>query len=247
MVSFSALIGLLLQATAISASERHHFLHRTNAQPQKNASIQETGNSGSSSSRINALGSIGVRVTNDPLTTPLIDNCPKPCNEAGPDPSSWTHVHDHTLLSQCEHDLLFDMNLHTSIHDQTTIRVCSLMGSFQSASTKRKRLERNRDAGIVSFGPVPQAKNSSLPAERCGASQFVVPVTLTAGPRLLSAGRDAAIATSNIAVHMIENAACGARIMFSKSGSAYVGMYIGADILTESVGLLFDQYSYVAL
>ncbi|XWW93847.1 hypothetical protein V2A60_001786 [Cordyceps javanica] len=118
------------------------------------------------------------------------------------------------------------MNLHAPLHGSFTIRVCSLLGSVQSPSNKQKRLNEAQDIEATQFGQVTQTKNSSIPVER-----------------LLAAGGDAAAAASKIATYMIENPKCGAQILFSKSESAYVGMYIGADIVTDDVGHLFDQYS----
>lgn len=247
MVSLPVAIGFLAQLSVASAASRHHALHRRYSASSHNNSFVDRSNFDSQGFQANPLGRAGPNIANDPFTTPLVDNCPKSCQEAGPDPALWTHIHDPTLLAQCEHDLLFDMNVHTSIADRATIRVCSLEGSVVSSKTKRARSERRRHNENVQYGAIPNYNGSSKPSESCGASKFVVPVKLTAGPSLLSSGDDAATASSNIAVYMIENPSCGVRIMFSKSGSAYVGMYIGADVLTDDAGHLFDEYRYVAI
>lgn len=246
MVSLRAAIVFLVQLS-VAAASRHHALHRRHLASPPNNSFVSRSNINPQAFQANPLGRAGPSIANDALTTPLVDNCPKSCQEAGPDPALWTHIHGPTLLAECGHDLLFDMNVHTSLDDRATIRVCSLRGSVVSSKTKQARSERRRRNVNVQYGAIPNSSGSSKPAESCGASKFVVPVQLTAGLSLLGSGDDAATASSNIAVYMIENPSCGVRIMFSKSGSAYVGMYIGADVLTEDAGHLFDEYRSVAV
>lgn len=247
MVSVRVTVGFLAQLSVASAANRHHALHRRHLSSSPDNAFVDRSNFDPQGFQANPLGRAGPDIANDPFTTPLVDNCPKPCQEAGSNPTLWTHIHDPALLAQCEHDLLFDMNVHTSIDDRATIRTCSLKGSAVSSKTKRARSERRRRNENVQYGAVPNNSSSAKPAESCGASKFVVPVTLTAGPSLLRSGDDAAIASSNIAVYMNENPSCGARIMCSKSGSTYVGMYIGADVLTDDAGHLFDEYRYVTI
>lgn len=247
MVSLRVAIGFLAHLSVASAASRHHAMHRRYSASSPKSSFIDRSNLGSQAFQANPLGRAVPNIANDPLTTPLFDNCPKSCQEVGPDPALWTHIHDPTLLDQCEHDLLFDMNVHTFTDDRATIRVCSLKGPVVSSNTKRARSERRRRSEKVQYGAIYNKNGSSKPAESCGASKFVVPVKLTAGPSMLVSGDDAATASSNIAVYMIENPSCGVRIMFSKSGSAYVGMYIGADVLTDDAGHLFDEYRYVAI
>ncbi|KAF4505245.1 hypothetical protein G6O67_007215 [Ophiocordyceps sinensis] len=170
-----------------------------------------------------------------------LDPCPKSCEAAGANPADWTHIHDAITFTRCKKNLLFDTNVHGLHPADQVFRVCAM---DTAAPLAKRTLAPSvaADHSNTTMRLDGTKSRRSIDSYGCGAHLSAVPVVVTTGPTLLKAGHDAAMAVENLADYLANKAPCGTTIMFAKSGSAFVGLYVGAEINKSSFGRLLGGY-----
>lgn len=188
----------------------------------------------------------------DPWSTALISGCPKTCADVGHDPGNWTQIHGIEELLQCEQPLLFDLNIQNIPTKHATIRSCAAaVTTRRSSRAKRCALasrslhhrshnqppfEASHVGTIGAVGPSPDS---------CGATVSTVQADLFVGPPgATQAGSDAVVAADLLGSYLQDGASCGTTLLFAKSGSAAVGLYVCADLHKPSVGRLIHDSRY---
>ncbi|KAI0538565.1 hypothetical protein GGR58DRAFT_512988 [Xylaria digitata] len=187
---------------------------------------------------ITPLSSYGDIRTSDPWTTPMLDGCPKPCSPADPDPSTWTHIHHHNELLRCQAPILFDFNVHSNSIE--TFRACTVSDLGSNAarrSLKRTSKCQHRELAISRKAKDLEAtKKGALSSSFCGASQSSMITAVSVGPiGMLSSSAESATAMGFLGDHLKSVTLCGQTLLFSKYGTAIVGLYASADIQTNAL------------
>ncbi|KAH7179066.1 uncharacterized protein B0J16DRAFT_273248 [Fusarium flagelliforme] len=193
---------------------------------------------------ITPIAPYGEKQTSEEWATPLIKGCPRLCSVAGSDATKWTHIHNVQDLEGCGTPLLFDMNVHTETVE--TIRVCALGGPSTSNPSKAaahlqahrrhaKRAETDSKDGKASTGQCVSAPLSP------------VSVVVTAGlPGALNATDDVTTALQGLKQHIAKKASCGKTVLFSKAGSAIVGLYVSADMGSVAGTAMLEAFEKAA-
>ncbi|KAH7161122.1 glycoside hydrolase superfamily [Dactylonectria macrodidyma] len=164
------------------------------------------------------------------LASPLDYGCPLPCQEVGSDPAGWTQVHSWGELSACSQQVLFALNVQNSPSEFATIQTCKTSGS----ATRREVASpvEARDA----------AGTSVTIANNCGAVASTVKAATTFGTAgVLKSGKDVAAGASLLSEYLVEDATCGPTVLFAKSGTAVVGIYVGSEVQKTSAADLINQ------
>ncbi|CAM1501398.1 Fc.00g105600.m01.CDS01 [Cosmosporella sp. VM-42] len=186
-------------------------------------------------SAINPVPPIKDIETEDAISTPLTDGCPQPCQLVGSDPSKWTQIHSQDELSGCDQPLLFNLNVQNPPSEFATMQVCSSESTTSTTPTRRDQLS-----------PVePRAAEESVSiSENCGAGTATITTSISFGRTgVIAAGNDAAAAAELLAQYLDDGASCGTTIMFAKSGTTIVGLYVGAEVQKQSASNLVRQSS----
>ncbi|KAI5456469.1 glycoside hydrolase superfamily [Mariannaea sp. PMI_226] len=167
------------------------------------------------------------------LFSPLDEGCPKACSDVGSDPSKWTEIHSWGELSGCPEQLLFGLNILNPPSEFATMQTCS-----KSASSTPTRREVSHVVEERATSETPSIGNN------CGAetSTRKLPITYGASSILVN-GNDAAAGAELLAEYVENGAACGTTILFAKSGSSVVGVYVGAEVQKSSAASLIRQAS----
>lgn len=164
--------------------------------------------------------------TEDAISTPLTDGCPKQCQEVGSDTSKWTQIHSQGELSGCDLPMLFELNVANPPSEFATIQTC-----VKASSTTRRR----DGSSIIQ----PRAEESVSLSDNCGAEMATIKTSLVTSPAgVVGPAKDAAAATELLAQWLENGASCGATIIFAKSGSTVVGLYVGAEVQKYSASSL---------
>ncbi|OBS25972.1 hypothetical protein FPOA_06504 [Fusarium poae] len=188
------------------------------------------------------LAPYGVKQTTEEWATPLVDGCPRLCSVAGSNATKWTHIHSPQDLEGCEAPLLFDMNVHTETVE--TIRVCALGGAASSNPSKAAAHLRahRRHAKRVDK----DNKDEKASTGQCNSAPlFPVPVIVTSGmPGVLNASADVTAAVQGLKQHV--KSSCGKTVLFSKAGSAIVGLYVSADMGSVASTTILERFEKAA-
>lgn len=175
--------------------------------------------------------SLDGAVDNGNLFSPLDEGCPQSCSDVGSDPSKWTEIHSWGELSGCSEQLLFGLNILNPPSEFATMQTCS------TASSAAKR--------DVALALESRAETPSI-SNNCGAETATTKLPLAYGPSgVLVNGNDVGAGAELLAQYLVAGASCGPTILFAKSGSAVVGIYVGAEVQKSSAADLIRQSRYV--
>lgn len=176
---------------------------------------------------------------NDPWALPLVDGCPRPCEQAGLNPANWTQLQDREYLLLCNKTLLFEFNVQNTPNRYSTIRTCALgTGEIKRATTDRPvtRSEANGQGQVAS---------AAAPSGNCGARESVINVIVRAGPTVLNERSDAVAAAEALASHLESSSSCGTTLLLARSGAAVVGLYTGGDVQKKQAAKLIRNQRQV--
>lgn len=177
---------------------------------------------------VNPVPPIKEIKTEDPIASPLKEGCPRECGVAGSDPVNWTQIHSLEELAGCDQPMLFAFNVQNPYSDSATLYTCVTT----SGSTPTRRDE-------ISHVEARAAETSVSLADNCGAEKGTVKTTSSSGQTgALPSGSDVAAASDLLANYLDNGASCGTTILFAKSGSSIVGLYVGAEVQKSSASSL---------
>ncbi|KPM40729.1 hypothetical protein AK830_g5807 [Neonectria ditissima] len=167
----------------------------------------------------------------NPLTT---EGCPQLCQDVGSDPSKWTQLHSWGELTGCSQPVLFGLNIENPPSEFATMQTCAK----PAGSTTKTRLD---EASPVEARA---AEGSVLIENNCGAEKATVKLSNSIGPAgVLKGGNDVAVGARALAQYLSDGASCGPTILFAKSGSSVVGIYVGAEVQKASASSLITASS----
>ncbi|OAA59939.1 Glycoside hydrolase, subgroup, catalytic core [Cordyceps fumosorosea ARSEF 2679] len=196
---------------------------------------------GSAALALSAIVSLAAAVT-ESYSGQYPDLCPRACEEAGPAPGNWTKVHHLDELSSCTKDLVFDLNVHNSVDDPTTIltiRACTSTG-HETFDTESQFISQDESSAN-------STQNALVISNDCGAKTTKSYLTPRVGGPITSGSSfnttDIPSAVGKLKSFMEKGAQCGKSILFAKSGNAVVGLYSGSQISKSSVPSLLDEFS----
>lgn len=176
---------------------------------------------------VNPVPPIQEIKTEDPIASPLKEGCPRECSAAGSDPVNWTQLHSLDELSGCDQPMLFALNVQNPYSESATLYTCVTT----SGSTPTRRDEISRVEARAAESSVSLASN-------CGAEKGTVKTTASSGRTGTLRSGDAAAASDLLANYLDNGASCGTTILFAKSGSSVVGLYVGAEVQKSSASSL---------
>ncbi|KAJ4129266.1 hypothetical protein NW768_007801 [Fusarium equiseti] len=178
---------------------------------------------------VNPVPPVGEIKTEDPISSPLTEGCPRSCSEAGSDPVNWTQLHNLEELAGCDLPMLFALNVQNEYSDSATLYTCVT----ESSKTRREvgsAVEKRAAEPSVSLG------------SNCGAERATVKASSGFGPTgALRSGNDVAAAATLLADYLDNGAVCGTTIIFAKSGSSIAGLYAGAEVQKSSASTTLRQ------
>ncbi|RMJ17465.1 hypothetical protein CDV36_002850 [Fusarium kuroshium] len=172
---------------------------------------------------VNPVPPIQEIKTEDPIASPLKEGCPRECSAAGSDPVNWTQLHSLDELSGCDQPMLFALNVENPYSEFATLYTCVTT----SGSTTTRRDEVSRVEARAAESSVSLASN-------CGAEKGTLKTTSSTGRTGTLRSGDAAAASDLLANYLDNGASCGTTILFAKSGSSVVGLYVGAEVQKSS-------------
>ncbi|RGP66617.1 killer toxin alpha beta [Fusarium longipes] len=193
------------------------------------------------------LAPYGEKQTSEEWATPLINGCPRLCATTGPSGANWTHIHSVMDLQGCDAPLLFDMNVHSETVE--TIRVCALGSSSSSNPPKAAAhlRQHKRHGAERREAKVAETDGKSSSSKCSPAPLSPVPIIVTSGmPGVLNDTGDVTTALQGLKQHINKKTSCGQTVLFSKAGSAIVGLYISADLGTVAGSAIFERFETVA-
>ncbi|KAF4463877.1 Killer toxin subunits alpha beta [Fusarium albosuccineum] len=180
---------------------------------------------------VNPVPPIQEVKTEDPIAGPLTDGCPQPCSVAGSDPANWTQIHSQEELSRCDQPVLFALNVENSFSEFATLYTCLASGT--STQTRRDQVSRVEARA---------AESSVSVANNCGAEKATVKTSSSFGQTgTLKSGSNVAAAAQLLAQYVDDSATCGTTIIFAKTGSSLVGLYVGAEVQKSSASGLIRE------
>ncbi|GKU05305.1 unnamed protein product [Fusarium langsethiae] len=192
----------------------------------------------------------GKKQSGEEWATPLINGCPRLCATAGPDGAKWTHIHNVGDLQGCEAPLLFDLNVHAETVE--TIRVCALGSPSSSNPSKAAAHLRQHKRHGAERRQAKQtetdSKDNKLSSGQCSPAPLSpVPVIVTSGlPGVLNATEDVTAALQGLKQHIAKKTSCDKTVLFSKAGSAIVGLYVSADMGSVAATTILERFEKVA-
>ncbi|KAF0639407.1 hypothetical protein FPSE5266_08023 [Fusarium pseudograminearum] len=179
---------------------------------------------------VNPVPPVGEIKTEDPISSPLTEGCPRTCSEAGADPVNWTQLHSLEELAGCDLPMLFALNVENEYSDSATLYTCVT----STSTTTRRELGSRVEARA--------AETSVSLASNCGAEKATVKTSSAFGRSgALRSGNDVAAATGLLADYLDNGAVCGTTIIFAKSGSSIAGLYVGAEVQKGSASSILRQ------
>ncbi|EKJ71755.1 hypothetical protein FPSE_08023 [Fusarium pseudograminearum CS3096] len=179
---------------------------------------------------VNPVPPVGEIKTEDPISSPLTEGCPRPCSEAGADPVNWTQLHSLEELAGCDLPMLFALNVENDYSDSATLYTCVT----STSTTTRRELGSRVEARA--------AETSVSLSSNCGAEKATVKTSSAFGRSgALRSGNDVAAATGLLADYLDNGAVCGTTIIFAKSGSSIAGLYVGAEVQKGSASSILRQ------
>ncbi|GKU22689.1 unnamed protein product [Fusarium langsethiae] len=179
---------------------------------------------------VNPVPPVGEIKTEDPISSPLTEGCPRPCSEAGGDPVNWTQIHSLEELAGCDLPMLFALNVQNDYSGSATLYTCVT----STSTTTRRELGSRVEARA--------AETSVSLASNCGAVKATVKTSSAFGQSgALRSGNDVAAAAGLLADYLDNGADCGTTIIFAKSGSSIAGLYVGADVQKGSASSTLRQ------
>ncbi|KAF5664957.1 killer toxin alpha beta [Fusarium heterosporum] len=197
---------------------------------------------------ITPIAPYGEKQTSEEWATPLIEGCPRLCSTAGLDAAKWTHIHNFGDLEGCEAPMLFDLNIHSEAVE--TIRVCALNGpsSSSKASVHLRAHVHQGAARRHSKRADADSEDDKATSGRCSPAPLSpVPVIVTSGlAGALNATSDIAVAIQGLKQHIAKKTSCGKTILFSKAGSAVVGLYVSADMGSVAGTAILERFEKAA-
>ncbi|SPJ75661.1 related to chitinase [Fusarium torulosum] len=192
----------------------------------------------------------GEKQSGEEWATPLVNGCPRLCATAGPDGAKWTHVHSVGDLKGCDVPLLFDLNVHAETVE--AIRVCAL-GSSSSFNPPKAaaHLRQHKGHGAErrqAKQTETDSKDNKLSSSQCSPAPLSpVPVIVTSGlPGVLNATEDVTVALQGLKQHITKKTSCGKTVLFSKVGSAIVGLYVSAYMGSVAATAILERFETVA-
>ncbi|KAM0281286.1 hypothetical protein ACHAO9_010814 [Fusarium lateritium] len=179
---------------------------------------------------VNPVPPVGEIKTEDPISSPLTEGCPKSCADAGTDPVNWTQLHSLEELSGCDLPMLFAFNVENDYSDDATLYTC-----VTETSSKTRREEGSRVEARA-------AETSVSLVSNCGAEKATVKASSSfGGAGALRSGNSVAAAAGLLADFLDNGAVCGTTILFAKSGSSIAGLYVGAEVQKSSASSTLRQ------
>ncbi|KAM0188052.1 hypothetical protein ACHAPI_010829 [Fusarium lateritium] len=179
---------------------------------------------------VNPVPPVGEIKTEDPISSPLTEGCPKSCADAGADPVNWTQLHSLEELSGCDLPMLFAFNVENDYSDDATLYTC-----VTETSSKTRREEGSRVEARA-------AETSVSLVSNCGAEKATVKASSSfGGAGALRSGNSVAAAAGLLADFLDNGAVCGTTILFAKSGSSIAGLYVGAEVQKSSASSTLRQ------
>lgn len=168
---------------------------------------------------VNPVPPVGEIKTEDPISSPLTEGCPKSCADAGNDPVNWTQLHSLEELSGCDLPMLFAYNVENDYSDDATLYTCVTVTSSKTRREEGSRVEARAAESSVSL------------VSNCGAEKATVKASSSFGRAgALRSGNSVAAAAGLLADYLDNGAVCGTTILFAKSGSSIAGLYVGAEV-----------------
>jgi chitinase len=197
---------------------------------------------------ITPIAPYGEKQTSEEWATPLVEGCPRSCAAAGSNAANWTHVHDLGDLEGCEAPLVFDLNVHSKAVE--TVRVCALEG-LSSSSKAAAHLGAHLHQGAARRHTKRADADTEVEKASAGhcspAPLSPVPIHLTAGlAGVLNATSDVTTAVQGLKQQLAKKTSCGSTVLFSKAGSAIVGLYISADMGSVAGAALLERFEKAA-
>lgn len=160
---------------------------------------------------------------NDPWALPLIDGCPRLCDEAGPNAVNWTRLYSPNQLSFCDKPVIFGFNIYNPSISESVLRACAVHPDAPS-SVKNVRAAES----------VPQCSESApaITNATAFASSDRVPADHV---------HNTTQAAHILASQLGASVSCSDTILFAKAGSAVVGMWVGMKIDQHAASQLLDK------
>ncbi|KIL85830.1 hypothetical protein FAVG1_10799 [Fusarium avenaceum] len=179
---------------------------------------------------VNPVPPVGEIKTEDPISSPLTEGCPKSCADAGNDPVNWTQLHSLEELSGCDLPMLFAFNVENDYSDDATLYTCVTVTSSKTRREEGSRVEARAAESSVSL------------VSNCGAEKATVKASSSFGRAgALRSGNSVAAAAGLLADYLDSGAVCGTTILFAKSGSSIAGLYVGAEVQKSSASSTLRQ------
>lgn len=154
--------------------------------------------------------------------------CPIACGPNARDPSTWTYYHDFDALTNCNASVLMELNIHNSISNPDTHL------AFRACTSSKSTSSSGDHAGEI-------AKRQKLSLNTTSPSQ--VPLYMATW------GRDGAftdLQSISSAIHAldtaIENSGSWGNSMFAKDHNTFVGLYIGAEVQSNSAARVLQSF-----
>ncbi|OTA07931.1 GH18, chitinase CHI18-8 [Trichoderma parareesei] len=171
------------------------------------------------------------------------EDCPSLCNDAGPDPSNWTHIHHLRELKTCHLPIIFDVNVQALVDDPQTILTIRACVSTGQETYNTKSLPPLQDDGSrVSHGNLTISNNCGGKTIKSSVTPGVDGSVSHPGSGAKPNATDVLTATRHLTLFLQKGSQCGTTIMFAKSNSAVVGLYSGAEVAQTSVSAMLSTF-----
>ncbi|RGP63235.1 killer toxin alpha beta [Fusarium longipes] len=241
--TFVPFVGLLADlSSAVSSRTNSSILGPFDASKAENSTEHEF------DLGITPIAPYGEKQTSEEWATPLVEGCPRSCSAAGSNAANWTHVHDLGDLEGCKSPLVFDLNLHSASVE--IIRVCALEGlatSSKAAAHLGAHLHKGAARRHAKRADADEKVEKPSAGHCTSAPLAPVPIHLTSGlAGMLNATSDVTTAVQGLKQQLARKTSCGSTVLFSKAGSAIVGLYISPDMGSAAGAVLLDRFEKAA-
>lgn len=125
-----------------------------------------------------------------------------------------------------------------------TIRVCALDSPSSSSPSKRSRSGAERRQAKQDN----DSKDNKSSSAKCNPAPLSqVPIAVASGlPDALYATNDVTTALQGLKSHISTRTSCGKTVLFSKTGSAIVGLYVSPDIGSAAATVMLERFEKAA-
>lgn len=174
------------------------------------------------------------------------DDCPIDCAATEKDGTNWSRLHSLKELDSCSHPIIFDLNVQGLVDDPQTIiniRACTSQ-NLSSSNPSSSSTSHIDNSDTVSIQQAPLASNGcrGLEVKSQAVSELGARSRSAVSPTPPSYD-DVGLASKQLVSFFNTYSRCGTSIVFSKVGTAIVGVYSGAQIAKSSAASLTETFA----